>query len=110
MKEKFTYRSLYGNYEDCTFVLGYYPNNNIGIEIWSNSEGPITKVTVNPDIELPRDRIAIKDYSENEGMVDWLVSMNIIEPNPVDIIISGWVEIPVHLLTDAGKEIIGLEE
>ena len=70
---EFTYVSPYGNYEECYFQVGKYTNGNTAIEIWNNEDGPITKVTVNPDIKLPNDRIAIKDYSENEGMVDWLI-------------------------------------
>ena len=105
----FTFKSKYGTYENCSFSAGYYPNGNIGIEIWSDSEGPITKVTVNPDVKIPADRIAIKNYSENEGMVDWLVSMNIIEKDTSTTIISGWVEIPVHMLTEYGKQMLGLK-
>lgn len=108
--EKFTYRSQYGEYRNCQFMVGYYENNNIGIEIWDDNVGPICKVTVNPDVKLPSDRIAIKNYAENEGMVDWLKSMKIIEPDPVQIIQSGWVEIPVHLLTSKGKEMLVLED
>lgn len=105
----FTYEGKYGTYEDSIFQVGHYDNGNIAIELWSNSEGPISRITVNPDIPLPNDRIAIKNYSENEGMVDWLISMDIIEHDPITIIHSGWVEIPVHKLTKIGKEILDIE-
>lgn len=106
---KFTYKSTYGSYDNCSFLVGYYENDNLGIEIWSDTEGPITRVTVNPDIKIPEDSIAIKNYSENEGMVDWLKSMSIIDDEPTDIIHSGWVDIPVHKLTAHGKKMLGLE-
>ena len=106
----FTYKSKYGTYKDCQFVIGYYENGNLGIEIRSNTEGAIARVTVNPDIPISIDEIAIKDYSENEGMVDWLLSMNIIEEEPIREIESGWVTIPVHKLTAHGKELLGMEE
>lgn len=103
----FTYESKYGIYTNCQFMIGYYRNGNIGVEIWSE-DGPITKVTTNPDISIGNDMIAIKNYSENEGMVDWLKSMDIIEPDPVRIVISGWVEIPIHKLTPNGIRMMGL--
>jgi len=90
-------------------MTGHYQNGNIGIEIWSDTEGPITKVTVNPDIIVSSDCIAIKNYSENEGMVDWLISMKVIEETPVKIIGSGFVQIPIHRLTKRGNELLGIE-
>lgn len=105
----YTYESKYGTYEDCYFQLGRYTNNNLAVFIVSRTEGPITKVTINPDTRIPDTMIAIKDYSENEGMVDWLISMDIIERDPVFTIPSGYVDVPVHLLTRTGKEILGLE-
>lgn len=105
---KFTYEGKYCRYDDCEFLLGHYSNGNLGIEIWSVDNGPITKVTVNPDIKIPEDRIAIKNYSENEGMVDWLISMSIIEDSPANVIHSGWIDIPVHRLTTHGKKVLGL--
>lgn len=109
MAEKFTYFSKYGTYENCQFMVGLYANGNLGIEIWSDEEGPITKVTVNPDIKIPTDRIAIKNYSENEGMVDFLVEEDLIEPDPVQIIESGFVTIPVHKLTTYGMLYLSLQ-
>lgn len=106
----FTYKSKYGTYTDCMFMTGYYENGNLGVEIWSNSEGPITKVTVNPDVKIPTDKIAVKDYSENEGMVAWLKSMDIIKENPTNEIRSGWIKIPVYELTDHGKEMLSMED
>lgn len=100
---KFTYKSKYNSYQDCHFIVGRYPNGNLAVEIISDTEGPITKVTVNPNVKLEDDYIAIKDYSENEGMVEFLVSMGIIVENPVMTIPSGFVFIPVHRLTNAGK-------
>lgn len=104
----FTYESKYGTYKDSFFRVGHYENDNTAIEIWSNSEGPITKVTVNPDINVPKDMIAVKDYSENEGMVDWLMSMDIIEGEPLKIVNTGWITIPIYKLSAHGKEMLGI--
>lgn len=102
---KFTYTGPYESYENCEFSVGRYYNGNLGIEIWSPELGPITKVTVNPDIPLEDDRIAVKSYSENEGMDKFLISLGLIEDNPIKVVRSGFVNIPVHKLTDKGKEI-----
>lgn len=105
----FTYKSKYGEYKDCWFqVSSYAENDNLAVEIWSAEEGPITRVTVNPGVEIPRTQIAVKDYSENEGMVDFLKSEGLIEDIPVIAIPSGWIEIPVYDLTDKGKEVFGV--
>lgn len=105
----FTYESKYGTYDDCMFMTGYYENGNLGVEIWSNGKGPVTKVTVNPDLRLPKDTIAVKNYSENEGTLEWLKSMDIIEKNPVGEVRSDWVTIPVYKLTDHGKEMLDID-
>lgn len=105
MSKEFTYKSKYGEYDHCFFQVGHYQNDNLAIEIWSNEEGPISRVTVNPGIYIDNDRIAIKNYSENEGMVDWLVSEGLIEELPIEHISSGWVKIPIHELTPLGREV-----
>ena len=104
----FTYESKYGNYEDCSFRVGHYENGNTAVEVWSNTEGPITKITVNPDITIPKNMLAIKNYSENEGVDDWMISQNLIEAAPLHIIKIGWVEIPVYRLTKYGKEVLSI--
>lgn len=102
--EKFTFKSKYASYPDCFFTTGHYENGNLAVEVWSNEEGPITRVTVNPDIKIPTTHIAIKDYSENLGMVKAMKELGIIEGDPTQIIRSGWVEIPVYKLTSKGYE------
>lgn len=104
----FTYKSIYGIYENCYFETGRYENGNLAVKIMSNTEGPIAVVTVNPDIRLRDDAIAVKNYSENEGMSEWLAKKGLIELDPVDVIRTGFVEIPVYWLTDKGKRAFGV--
>lgn len=104
--EKFTCKLKYMEAKNCYFIGGNYHNGNTGIEIWNDEEGPIAKVTVNPDVKIPKEFIAVKDYSENEGMVDLLKSIGIIDESPVHTIYSESVEIPVYALTSKGKEIL----
>lgn len=103
--ENFTYRSPYGVYEDCSYVTGKYYNGNPALQIMS-PEGPVCTCSVNPpdEILLAEGEIAIKDWSENQGMGNWLKLHGVIvREDPVRRIPSGFVTIPVYRLTDAGK-------
>lgn len=105
IKDSFTYRSSYATYNDCQFMVGRYSNGNLGIEIWSDTEGPVTKVTVNPNVGITDDYISVKNWSENEGMDKFLINEGLIAESPVRTINSGFVMIPIYRLTDKGKEI-----
>lgn len=47
-----------------------------------------------PDWDIPTDSVAIKNYSENEGMLDFLIEAGVIE-KPYMIIEQGMVKFPV---------------
>ena len=71
----------------------------------------ITTATVNlPNEPIHSDEIAVKSYSENEGMLDWLWHNNIIERQPTRYIPSGFVRIPICKLTPAGKLLCGVKK
>jgi hypothetical protein len=50
-------------------------------------------------VALPENCVAIKNWSENEGMAELLISNGIIEATPVNHIQRGFVSAPVHRLT-----------
>lgn len=103
---RFTYTSKYASYPNCIFHCSTYTNSgNKYLSISSEEEGPICTCSVNGSRLNAPNEIGIKNYSENEGMVDFLVSMGIIEPTPVDTEHSGWVEIPYFKLTKSGMEL-----
>jgi len=107
--DKFRYQT-YGGFYTCQFATGRYGNGNLALEAMgaegTQEEGdPIVRVTVNPGVPVPEDCIAVKNYSENEGMDNLLISLGIIEDTPVARIPSGFVEIPVYRLTESGKEL-----
>lgn len=111
------YKFKYNSYDDCCFSVGRYPNGNIAIEIWSDSEGPINRTTINAGIILPDEYIAVKNYSENEGIysenegiVDFLKELGIIAEEPVMTIPSGFIWVPIYRLTDKGEEILKISE
>ena len=104
--DTFTYASKFGHTYNCRFETGRYTNGNLELEmVIVEDEEPYSVCTVNPGFPIADGHLAIKDYSENEGMVSFLVSLGVIEEKPVDRISSGWVTIPVHKLTESGLEL-----
>jgi hypothetical protein len=104
-KTTFTYKSRYESYPNCTFKTDKYHNGNLALQI-VDDEGLIATCTVNGRAVFTNgDIIGIKDYSENEGMVDFLKSIGIIEDRPTYKEISGFVTIPYFKLTESGKEL-----
>ena len=91
----FTYETFYEKYEDCYFEFGnYIDTNNLALTIMSDTEGPIATVTVNVGRSFEIGVTAIKNYSENEGMLDWLYSMGFVKKVLYNIE-QGFVSIPV---------------
>ena len=54
-----------------------------------------------PDAPIGTNQVAIKDYSENEGIADFLVTLGILEPDVDFSVNSGFVSIPVYNLSEA---------
>lgn len=105
-KDSFAYKGNYGTYHDCNFVTSRYcDNDNLYLGVVSETEGDICTCSVNTPRKLDDDRIAVKNYSENAGMVERLVGLGIIEEKADDYIPSGFVLIPVHKLTASGLEL-----
>ena len=88
----------------CEIKTAKYMNGNNAIQFIEAGTGePILTASVNPPhIILADDEIAIKDYSENEGVAECLKYHEIIGTQ-VSNIVSGWVNIPVYKLTEKGK-------
>ena len=104
--ETFTFKGIACEYSNCHFEISRYQGtNNIYIGI-VDDEGPICRCTVNISRPIPDDRIAIKDWSENEGMDVTLKEMNIIQGDPVDCELSGFVTIDIYMLGEKGKQLI----
>lgn len=79
-----------------TPTLKTYKNGQICIQLIDTSDGfPFATATVAvEDNLLKEDELAIKDYSENEGILDTLIDHNIVE-HPRAFIQSGFVKIPI---------------
>ena len=73
----------------------YGSNNNVSIKLIKNKELYMV-ASVNTDVKLPDNQVAIKNYSENEGVEDMLIAMKVIKPTILFEIPSGFVRIPVY--------------
>ncbi len=67
----------------CILLFDKYSNNDrTAIELVNEKDGsPVAIATVNiPDVYLEKDEVIIKNYSENNGMIDALIKSGVIEP------------------------------
>jgi hypothetical protein len=74
------YRSKYGSYQ-VILQKNSYSNGRLAIQLIDAEDGePVAIATVNlPEHELAPDEVFIKDWSENDGMVEFLVENGIVE-------------------------------
>ena len=85
---------------DCEVEFKYYFNGRIAIQLSDIEDGaPVATATVNvPNEPLADNEVVIKDYSENEGMLNTLVANSIVKPPHKYIKISDYVTCPVCYL------------
>lgn len=80
--------ATYFKFEKKDLIFTTYQNNRPAI-ITEDED-----LSVNVDCELQENEIAIKDYSENDGVLNDLVKMGIVS-EPVRFVQSGFVNIPI---------------
>lgn len=75
----FTFNNQFGDRDLVTVFLFTYENGRKGIQIHDAEDGmPYMTASVNvPGAPLSDDEVIIKDYSENAGILDFLVDNNI---------------------------------
>lgn len=102
---------LYKSKYDVELKFARYANNGATAILLQNIEdnAPVATATVNLDDEWfdmmvsgPEGHrmVGIKDYSENEGMVDFLLENEVIKPEKIMLIPSGMVLVGLYALTD----------
>lgn len=80
---------------DCNLKLASYYNGNTAIQLFDKIDGePIAVATINLGDKLPENQAYIKDYSENEGMLDSLEEAGIIT-KILDWQQTGYVIVPL---------------
>lgn len=84
---------------NCEVVKAKYGNGRTAIRLVDADNGePIATATVNiPEIPLPKNEVIIKDYSENEGILDALINAGIVELTGRRIK-GGYVDMPICIL------------
>ncbi len=83
-------KEWFGNIERVTYQSG-----NAGLEYIDSHGDSIAMLSVNPhDVELKPDFVAIKNYSENEGVLSQLIALKIVKPSKWQLP-SGHVMLPV---------------
>ena len=99
LRTNFTFSSPYGEWTDCQVEQLHYAQGGIALRLTHEEHGPIAVATVHlPDLQA--NEVAIKDYSENEGMYASLLGVNVIKPAH-RYLSSGFIErIPVCYLAD----------
>ena len=81
---------------DCYIEFGEYPNGRTAIELINKEDGDSVLVaSVNlPDEILNSGEIAIKNYSENTGVMELLINTGVIS-QPIRYVNTGMVRIPI---------------
>ena len=92
---------------DVDIVSGVYNNGRLALALINAQNGtPIAKITTNiPELPLLEDQIIVKDWSENEGMLEFLINNGLVE-NVEKIIQAGHVFANVVRVTDKLKNLI----
>ena len=88
----------YGDLYNLGLKFGKYKNGQNAIELYDMEDGcPYAVASVAVDCHLDNNEVAIKNYSENEGILQTLVENNIVE-RPHRYTSSGYVKIPICVL------------
>ena len=88
-------KTTYAEY-NVSLSMGKYSNGRTAMTLIDTEDGaPVMVATVNvPETDLNEGEIIIKNYGENEGVLEFLVD-NGITSSPVRWITTGWVKCPV---------------
>lgn len=81
---------------NCRLEKGIYNNGRTALELINvKNDEPVLCATVNvPEIDIEKDEVVIKNYSENQGVLDVLVKAKIIS-EPIRFITTGLTSSPI---------------
>ena len=77
--------------EELTPIIGQYVNGQTAIRLVDQDGHPFMTASVAHDVNIDDDCVIIKNYSENEGILEALIEAGIIE--------KPFCEIPVNFVT-----------
>lgn len=76
----FDFHTPWGDIVKVSLVTGQYRNGAKALQLIDTADGgPYAVATVNTGETYPDDQIAVKDWSENEGMVEFLTQIGFID-------------------------------
>jgi hypothetical protein len=90
--------AVYGKGQEVVLLLTRYGNGNRSLELHTLEGEPFMRASVNPGRLLADNHIAIKDWSENEGIVQDLIDAKVISPHAIDVFTSGFVSAFIYPL------------
>lgn len=98
MESTFDVRTKYCTYANCSFYTSTYDANGeryIGVVAdLGDGPKPVMDITVNLGARTPEDCIAVKNYSENDGVLAEMQRIGLVT-EVVDWVKSGFVKIPI---------------
>lgn len=99
----------YKDYKNASLYLTRFVEKDLPVLFIGNADEESVYVicNINPDdsYNLCEFELAIKDYSENEGTLDWLIKGGYVN-EPHSNYVGGWVSVPVCKMTDKLIKII----
>ncbi len=100
------YRGKYDIY-NVEIKAGQYEGGRLALTLFDTEDGiPVAIVTVNvPSVDLEKDEIIIKDYSENEGVLKFMKD-NELAVDTGKTIPLGSIEFNIAKITDKLKDMI----
>ena len=80
----------------CEVQKGTYDNGRPAlILVHADDRDPVAKATVNlPEEDLGTDEVLVKDYAENEGMLQTLTEAGIVEPTGELVQVTEMISVP----------------
>lgn len=90
----FTHKASHGTYTLGVEVCKYRNGQNAIELVDMGHNEPFMTASVSVEIELKADEVAIKDYSENQGILSELIKNGVVS-KPHKVINSGFVTIPI---------------
>lgn len=85
----------------------YLTGGNVALEATCEDGEPWDVLTINlTGVSIPRNCVAVKDYSEGAGNLRTLADAGLVESCPVGVVRSGFVAIPICRLTKKGMALV----
>ncbi|MCA9397244.1 hypothetical protein KC573_00285 [candidate division WWE3 bacterium] len=93
--------------EDLTLHIGRYAGEfrNIALVLMTELGEPYLKASINPPMNLPSKWVAIKDWSENKGVMEALCDTGVIRKHGHSID-TGYVTAPICVVSDRIWELL----